>query len=177
MARLKAALRKRRLAVEACGGAEFFFDAEKLVVLGDAVGTAGGAGLDLAGGGGDGEVGDEGVFGFAGTVGDDGVVAGFAGELDGVDGFGDAANLIEFDENSIGDSFVDAAREALSVGYEEVVADQLNFFLRRFAACLERITRALGAVEDFEPIFSVSFFQPGQSSSPMPSSIDTMGYF
>jgi len=36
---LKAALRKRRLCRGRCGGAEFFFDAEKLVVLGDAVGT------------------------------------------------------------------------------------------------------------------------------------------
>jgi len=52
---------------------------------------AGGAGLDLAGGVANGEFGDEGVFGFAGTVGDDGVVAGFAGELDGVDGYRDAA--------------------------------------------------------------------------------------
>jgi hypothetical protein len=57
------------------GEDELFFDAEELVVLGDAVGAGGGAGLDLAGAGGDGEVGDEGVFGLAGAVRDDGGVA------------------------------------------------------------------------------------------------------
>ena len=48
--------------------AQLFFDAEKLVVLGDAVGAADRAGLDLANAGGDGEVGDEGVLGFARAV-------------------------------------------------------------------------------------------------------------
>src|SRR5438093_8711763 len=102
------------------GGAEFFLDAEELIVLGDAVGAAGGAGFDLAGSGGDGEIGDEGVLGFAGAVGDDGVVAGFAGQLDGVDGFGDAANLVQLDENGVGDAFVDAAGKTGGVGDEEI---------------------------------------------------------
>ncbi len=57
------------LDAEEFGGlAEFFLDAEELVVLGDAVGAAGRAGLDLAGAGGDREVGDEGVFRLAGAV-------------------------------------------------------------------------------------------------------------
>src|SRR5713101_9589241 len=47
----KLILTKGSFAVEAGGGAEFLFDAEELVVFGDAVGAAGGAGLDLAGGG------------------------------------------------------------------------------------------------------------------------------
>ena len=50
------------------GLAELFFDAQELVVLGDAVGAAGGAGLDLAGVGGHGDVGDDGVLGLAGAV-------------------------------------------------------------------------------------------------------------
>src|SRR5207249_4618392 len=85
-----------------------------------------GAGLDLAGDGGDSQIGDEGVFGFTGAVRNDGVVAGFASELDGVDGFGDCANLIELDENSVGDAFVDAAGEARGVSDEEVVAHKLD---------------------------------------------------
>ena len=48
---------------------------------------------------------------------------------------------------------VDAAREALGVRDEEVVADELH-------AVAER---------------SVSSFQPSQSSSAMPSSIETIG--
>src|SRR6266404_2593611 len=66
---------QRRSTLKAGGLAEFFLDAKELVVFGDAVGAAGGAGFDLAGGGGDGKVGDEGVFGFAGAVRNDGVVA------------------------------------------------------------------------------------------------------
>ena len=54
------------------GVVEFFFNAEKLIVLGDTVGTAGGAGLDLAGVGAHGKVGDEAVFSFAGAMGGDG---------------------------------------------------------------------------------------------------------
>ena len=50
--RQRSFLAEGRFAVEACGGTEFFLDAKKLIVFGDAVGTAGGAGLDLPGGGG-----------------------------------------------------------------------------------------------------------------------------
>src|SRR2546421_11836917 len=103
---------KNRAAGKFCRGAEFFFDAKKLIVFGDAIGARGGAGFDLARTGGDGEVGDKGVFGFAAAMRNDGVVSGFAGEFDGVNGFGDAADLIELDENRVGNAFVDATREA-----------------------------------------------------------------
>ena len=64
------------LDAEELGGlTQLFLDAQELVVLADAVGAAGRAGLDLAGAGGHGEVGDEGVFGFAGAVADDAGVA------------------------------------------------------------------------------------------------------
>src|SRR6266849_10702749 len=129
LSRIKTFLTKGSFAVEAGGGAEFLFDAEELVVFGDAIGAAGGASLDLAGGGGDGEVGDKGVLGFAGAMGNDGVVAGFACQFDGVDGFGDAADLVQLDENGVGDAFVDAAGKALGIGDEEVVADELDSFL------------------------------------------------
>src|SRR6267143_2812573 len=114
--------------MEACSGAKFLFDAEKLVVLRDAVGAAGGARFNLASGGGDGKVSDEGILGFAGAMGNNGVVAGFAGQLDGVDGLGNGADLIQLDQNSVGDAFVDAAGESFGVGDEEVVADELDAF-------------------------------------------------
>src|SRR5579859_1975096 len=97
-------LRESGFAVEAGGGAEFLFNAKQLIVLGDAVGAAGRAGFDLAGGGSDGEVSDERIFSFARTVRNDGFIAGFAGQLDGVNGFGDGADLIELDENRVGDA-------------------------------------------------------------------------
>ena len=49
-------------------GPELFLDAEELVVFRDAVGAAGGARLDLAGVGGDGDVGDRHVLGLARAV-------------------------------------------------------------------------------------------------------------
>ena len=52
----------------ACGRPEILFDAQQLIVLGDAIGAAGRSGLDLAGVGGHGQIGDECVFGFAGPV-------------------------------------------------------------------------------------------------------------
>jgi hypothetical protein len=52
-------------AEELSARAQLFFDAEELVVLGDAVGAADRAGLDLAYACGYGEVGDEGVFRLA----------------------------------------------------------------------------------------------------------------
>lgn len=48
--------------------AEEFLDTEELVVLGDAVGAAHGTGFDLSAVGGDGDVGDGGILGFAGAV-------------------------------------------------------------------------------------------------------------
>ena len=58
--------------------AELLLDPQQLVVLRDAIGAGGRAGLDLAGVGGDGEVGDRRVLGLAGAVRDDGGVAGVA---------------------------------------------------------------------------------------------------
>src|SRR5712664_350922 len=106
---MESSLIQGSLSIEAGGGAQFFFDAEELVVLGDAVGAAGRTGLDLAGGGGHGEIGDESVFGFAGAVRDDGVVAGLAGHFDRIDRFSYRADLIELDENGVGNSLFDAA--------------------------------------------------------------------
>src|SRR5256885_6115834 len=128
---------KNRAAGKFCRGAKFFLDAEKLIVFGDAVSAGSGTGLDLARSGGDGEVGDKGVFGFAAAVRNDGVVSGFARKFDGVNGFRNAADLIELDENRVGNAFVDAAGETLRVGDEKIVADELDFLLGRFFA--ERI--------------------------------------
>ena len=54
--------------------AQLLLDADQLVVLGEPVGARQRAGLDLAGVGGDRDVGDGGVLGLAGAVRDDGRV-------------------------------------------------------------------------------------------------------
>src|SRR5882757_3300453 len=125
---------KNRATGKFCRGAEFFLDAQKLIVFGDAIGTGSGTGFNLARAGGDGEIGDKGVFGFAAAMRNDGVVSVFARKFDSVDRFGDAADLIELDENRVGNAFVNATREALGVGDEKIVADELDFLLGRFCA-------------------------------------------
>ncbi len=74
--------------------AQLFFDAEQLVVLGHAVGTAQRTGLDLAAVGSHGDVGDGGVLGLARTVACDGGVAVTVGHVDGVQGLAQRADLV-----------------------------------------------------------------------------------
>ena len=108
------------------GLAEHRLDAQQLVVLGDSVGAGRRAGLDLAAVGGDGEVGDGDVLGLARAVRHDRRVGVAGGELDGVEGLGERADLVDLDEDRVGRAGVDAAGEPLGVGDEEVVADELD---------------------------------------------------
>jgi hypothetical protein len=48
------------------------------------------------------------------------------GHLDGLEGLGEGADLVDLDEDRVGDAVGDAAGEALGVGDEEVVADELD---------------------------------------------------
>src|SRR5256884_574021 len=127
-------LREWGLAVEPRRGTKLFFDPQKLIVLCDAVGAAGRAGLDLPSRGSHGEIGDKSIFGFAGAVGDDGVVARSARQLDRLNRFGDASDLIQLDKNRVRDSLLDPSRQPLRIRHEKIVAHQLNFLLRGFVA-------------------------------------------
>ena len=53
-------------------------------------------------------------------------VAVAAAELDGFERLGERADLVDLDENRIGDALFNAALQALDVGDEEIVADELN---------------------------------------------------
>ncbi len=59
----------------------------------------------------------------------DGVVARFARQLDGINGFGHTANLVQLDQDGVGYSVVDAARQPFRVGHEQIIANKLNLFL------------------------------------------------
>ena len=60
-----------------------------------------------------GDVGDGGVLGLAGAVGDDGRPAGAVRHLDGVERLGQGADLVELDENGVGRAELDALLDAL----------------------------------------------------------------
>ena len=108
------------------GGAELLLDLEQTVVLGDTLATGRGTGLDLAGVLCHGEVGDGGVRGFAGTVGDHGGEAVLGGQLDGVKGFGDGTDLVQLDQQGVGGAELDALGQTCRVGDQQVIADELQ---------------------------------------------------
>src|SRR5882762_9858085 len=110
--------------------AKLLFDAQQLIVFRDTIGARSRSGFDLSRSSGYGKIRDEGVFGLAGAMRNDGFVSGLSRQFDGVNRFGHAANLVQLDQNRVGDSIVDAAREPLRIRYKQIVADQLNLFLR-----------------------------------------------
>ena len=78
---------------------------EQPVVLADALGAGKRAGLDLAQAGGHGQVGDEGVFGFAAAMGDDGGPAvRWASSMESRVSVTDA-DLVDLDENAVAAAF------------------------------------------------------------------------
>ena len=134
---------------------QVLLDAQELVVLGQAVRAAQGAGLDLAGVHGHGQIGDEGVLGLARAVGDHRGVGRLLGHLDGVQGLGQGADLVQLDEDGVGHALVDAFGQDLGVGDEDVVAHQLD-------GVAQGVGQLLPAV---------------QSPSARPSSMEMSGYF
>ena len=108
------------------GRAQIFVDAEQLVVFADAVGAAGCAGLDLAGARCNCQIGDCRIFGFAAAMAHNGRPAGTASHINGFEGFGERADLVELDQNRICAAELDALCQPLSIGYEQIVADELN---------------------------------------------------
>jgi hypothetical protein len=134
------------------GVVEQLLDAQQLVVLGHAVGSGRGAGLDLAAVGGHGEVGDRGVLGLARAVAHHAAEAVAVGQVDRVEGLGQRADLVDLDQQGVGGARRCPLQSA-RVGDEQVVADDLDL-----------VADAL-----------VSDAQPSQSSSSSGSSMETSG--
>ena len=102
---------------------QLLLDAEQLIVLRNAVGAAGSTSLDLAGVQRDGDVGNGGILGLAGTMGDNSGVTGAVRHLDGVERLSQGADLVDLDEDRVGNLLLNAGGEAGNVGDEQVVAD------------------------------------------------------
>ena len=102
------------------------FNAQQLVVLGHAVGTTQGTGLDLTSTGRHRQIGNGGVLSLSGAVGNDSRVTGVLGHLDGIQGFTEAADLIELDQDGIANALVDPLLQDFGVGDEQIVAYQLD---------------------------------------------------
>src|SRR5207244_7184743 len=99
---------------------------DQLVVFRQPVGARQGAGLDLAGIGGDREIGDRRILGFAGAVRENHTVPGAYRDLDGVERLAQRADLVDLDEQRVADTAGDALLEARGVRYKHIVADKLD---------------------------------------------------
>src|SRR3954451_24786007 len=107
--------------------AELLLDAQELVVFGGAIGARKGAGLDLSAIGGDREVRDGRILGLAGAVRHHRGVARLVRHLDGRERLGQRADLVDLDQDRVGEAAGDAIGEPRHVGDKEVVADELAF--------------------------------------------------
>src|SRR5439155_9546612 len=106
--------------------AQLLLDPEQLVVLRDAVAPRRRAGLDLARAERDREVGDRRVLGLARAVRHHGRVAVLVREPHGLDRLGQRPDLVDLDEDRVGDPALDAKPQPLRARDEDVVADELQ---------------------------------------------------
>src|SRR6516164_3926688 len=116
----------KRLAPRVAHRPELGLDTQQLVVLCDAVRARQRAGLDLRGGGGDGDVGDGAVLGLAGAVRYHRGVVRLVGHVDALERLGERADLVRLDEDGVGDVLADRLTENPGIGDEHVITDQLQ---------------------------------------------------
>ena len=100
--------------------AKFFFDSQKLIVLGDTIGARKRASLNLPCVGCDRDIGYGCVFRLTRLMADYGRVAILFGKFDGVQGFSERADLVHLNQNRISDAFSDPFAREFDIGYEQV---------------------------------------------------------
>ena len=123
---------EHRAARELGVAAERLLDAQQLVVLRHAIRARRRAGLDLAAAGGDGEVGDRRVLGLARAVRHDRGVAGRRAPCRSPSSVSVSVPIwLTLMRIELADAGVDAALQALGVGDEQVVADELDLVAER----------------------------------------------
>ena len=105
---------------------QLFGNAEELVVLGETLGAARSTGLDLAGAKSDDQIGDESVFGLTGAMGNHDSPSLVVRHLAGVDGLSDRADLVNLEQQSVAALLVNSRLDALGVGHEKIITDDLN---------------------------------------------------
>ena len=116
------------------------FYRQQAVVFCDALRAAKRAGLDLTCAGANRKVRDESILGFPGTMRNDRAIVGFLCHRHRLQRFGHCADLIQLNEDCVGDPVVDALSENLWIGNEVVVADQLQPVAERIGQLLPAFT-------------------------------------
>ena len=72
------------------------------------------------------QVGNGCILGFTGTVGYYGCVSCTVCHFDGIQGLGQGTDLVNLDQDGVGNLQIDALGQTLGVGYEQVVPYQLD---------------------------------------------------
>ena len=76
------------------------------------------------------DVGNGGVFGFSRAVADDGGIACALGHFDGGKGLAQGSNLVDLDEDGVGNALVYAFLQNFGVSDKQIVSHQLHFFVQ-----------------------------------------------
>ena len=103
-----------------------FRDSQQSIVFSQPLAAGDRADFDVVGRDADGQIGQKIVFGLAAAGADDRAIAVFLASRSVRQRLGQRADLIHFDQDGVGDVFVDAAAEQFFVGRKQVVADQLH---------------------------------------------------
>lgn len=107
-------------------GAQLFFDAEQLVQLCQALGSARRARLDLASTQTDNEVSNGGILSLARTVGDHDAPASGLGVESSLDTLSNAADLVDLEQKGVASFLLNSSGNALGVGDSQVITNELE---------------------------------------------------
>lgn len=105
---------------------ELLLDSEKLVVLGESLGSRGSTSLDLAGSETDGKVSDGDILSLTGSVGDHDTPLGVVGVVGGLDGLGDGSDLVDLEQKGVGRLLLDGSLDSDGVGDGQIITDNLD---------------------------------------------------
>jgi hypothetical protein len=106
--------------------AQLFFDTQKLIVFGDAIGPCGRAGFDLNGVYSDDEIGNRVIFTLTTAVADDHRPPRAHTHLGRGEGFGQGPDLVELARQAVDRPLLNRPCHAFGVRHQQVVADNLN---------------------------------------------------
>ncbi len=102
------------------------FNAKELVEFGDSFASAARTRLDVARARRYGQIGDECVLRFTGAVRNEAAVVAPAGQFDRIQRLCNRPNLIELDQNRVGDSLLNSFLENSRVSAKDVIADKFH---------------------------------------------------
>src|ERR1700751_3060552 len=119
--------------------AQFLLNPQQLVVFGDAICARSRPRLDLAGASSYGQVCDECVFCFAGSMRDYRRIPISSCQVDRIERFAHGADLIDLDQNRIRDALVDSLLQELNVGHKQIISHQLDLPTNLFGQILPAI--------------------------------------